>query len=161
MGAISFNMTTLMIGLIIAVALILLYLVLVAARNPVLVKIGLRNIPRRPAQSILIIIGLTLSTIIIVSSFTTGDTLTYSVRYYAIQSHGHIDEIIAPPLLSLLASLGEGTSIEEAAAENEQVAELERLTEGGLTSLLAVLEGGLPGISTDRLDQLKQEAEDE
>ena len=70
MGAISFNMTTLMIGLIIAVALILLYLVLVAARNPVLVKIGLRNIPRRPAQSILIIIGLTLSTIIIVSSFT-------------------------------------------------------------------------------------------
>lgn len=161
MDLFSFNMTNVMIGLIVAVALILLYLVLMATRNPVLIKIGLRNIPRRPAQSILIVLGLTLSTIIIVSSLTTGDTLTYSVRYYAVQSYGRIDEIVAPPLLSLLASLGEGTDFDEAAAENEQVAELSRLTEGGLTSLLAVLEGGLPGISTDRLAQLKQEAADE
>lgn len=65
-----------MIGLLVAVGLILLYLTAVAARNPVLVKIGIRNIPRRPAQSILIVIGLTLSTIIIVSALATGDTLT-------------------------------------------------------------------------------------
>ena len=154
--------TNTMIGLLIAVGLILLYLVLLATRNPVLVKIGLRNIPRRPSQSILIVIGLTLSTVIILSSLATGDTLTYSVRSSAVQAYGRIDEIIAPPLISLMATLGEdGQNFDEAAAENEQVADLARLTEGGLTSLLAVLEGGLPGITTQRLDELKAEAASE
>jgi hypothetical protein len=40
--------TNTMIGLLIAVGLILLYLLFLAARNPVLVKIGLRNIPVAP-----------------------------------------------------------------------------------------------------------------
>ncbi len=154
--------TNTMIGVLIAVGLILLYLVLLATRNPVLVKIGLRNIPRRPSQSILIVIGLTLSTIIILSSLATGDTLTYSVRSTAIQAYGRIDEIIAPPIISLLATLGDdGGNLSDAAAENEQAAELAQLTEGGLTSLLAVLNGGLPGITTQRLDELKVEAANE
>jgi putative ABC transport system permease protein len=151
-----------MIGLLSAVGLILLYLLFLAARNPVLVKIGLRNIPRRPAQSILIVVGLTLSTVIILSSLAIGDTLTYSVRSSAVQAYGRIDEIIAPPLLSLLATLGENPDdIAAAAVENEQVAELTALTTGGLTTLLAVLEGGLPGISEARLDELKSEAANE
>ena len=151
-----------MIGLLIAVGLILLYLFLLATRNPVLVKIGLRNIPRRPSQSVLIVIGLTLSTVIILSSLATGDTLTYSVRNTAVQAYGRIDEIIAPPIISLLATLGEdGGNLDEAAADNEQAAELAALTEGGLTSLLAVLEGGLPGITEQRLDELKVEAASE
>ena len=65
--------TNVMIGLLIAVGLILLYLFFLFTRNPVLVKIGLRNIPRRPSQSILIIIGLTLSIVIILSALATGD----------------------------------------------------------------------------------------
>ena len=154
--------TNVMLTLLVSVALILLYLVYVGLRNPVLVKIGLRNIPRRPAQSVLIVIGLTLSTIIIVSSLSTGDTLTYSVRAQAVQSYGPIDQIVAPPLLSLLVTLADQTeSFDQAAAENEQVAELQRLTEGGLISLLAVLEGGLPGITTQRLDELKQDVAQE
>ena len=117
--------TNIMIGLLIAVGLILLYLLFVALRNPVLIKIGLRNIPRRPAQSVLIVVGLTLSTVIILSSLATGDTLTYSVRSSAIQAYGRIDEIIAPPLISALATLGDNEGdLEAAAAENEQVAEL-------------------------------------
>ena len=153
--------TNVLIGLVVGVGLILLYLGWLAARNPVLIKIGLRNIPRRPSQSILIVIGLTLSTIIIVSALSTGDTLTYSVRTNAVQAFGPIDEIVAPPLLSLFASLADSGSLDEAAAENQQAADLSRLMEGGLTSLLAVLEGGLPGITMDRLDQLKVEAKDE
>src|SRR3954466_10940229 len=114
-----------MVGLLIAVGLILLYLFLLATRNPVLVKIGLRNIPRRPAQSVLIVVGLTLSTVIILSSLAIGDTLTYSVRSSAIQAYGRIDEIIAPPLLSLLATLGDDPAeLDAAAAENEQLAGL-------------------------------------
>jgi putative ABC transport system permease protein len=150
-----------MVGLLVAVGLILLYLTALAARNPVLVKIGLRNIPRRPAQSILIVIGLTLSTIIIVSALATGDTLAYSVRTHAIQAYGRIDQIVAPPLLSLFISLGDNSTLDQAAAENEQVAELSRLFEGGFTSLLAVLEGGLPGISQNRVELLKRAAADE
>ena len=153
--------TNIMIGLVVGVGLVILYLIWLTTRNPVLIKVGLRNIPRRPAQSILIVIGLTLSTIIIVSALSTGDTLTYSVRTNAVQAFGPIDEIVAPPLLSLFASLADVNSLDEAAADNEQVANLNRLMEGGLTSLLAVLEGGLPGITNERLDQLKTEAIDE
>lgn len=144
-----------MIGLLIGVAGVLLYLLFLSWRNPVLAKIGLRNIPRRPAQSILIVLGLTLSTIIILSSLITGDTLTYSVRRHGIQAYGKIDEIIAPPLLSALAGVGSN------AQGNEQAAALEQLMEGGLTSVLTVLQGGLPGISMERLAQLKTEAESE
>jgi putative ABC transport system permease protein len=158
--------TNIMIGLLIAVGLILLYLILLATRNPVLVKIGLRNIPRRPSQSVLIVIGLTLSTVIILSSLATGDTLTYSVRSSAIQAYGPIDEIIAPPIISLLAELGRNSGQMDETDSNDQAtsqqaAELEQLTAGGLTSLLAILNGGLPGITTERLDQLKAEAANE
>ncbi len=150
-----------------AVGLILLYLFLLYRRNPVLVKLGLRNIPRRPSQSILIIIGLALSTIIIVSTFSTGDTLSHSLRRQAVAAYGEIDEILAPPLLSLVISLAgeleEGTPDETAttdtnAAVSQNQQQLQNLTTGGLTSVLTVLEGGLPGISMDRYAQLRDEA---
>ena len=49
-------------------------LIVLALRNPILAKMGIRNIPRRPAQSLLIIIGLMLSTVIIGASLGIGDT---------------------------------------------------------------------------------------
>ena len=77
MQTINTNITT---GLIVIVLALLGYLLVLSLRRPVLAKLGLRNIPRRPAQSILIVLGLTLSTIIIVSALSTGDTLSYSLR---------------------------------------------------------------------------------
>lgn len=157
------------------VVLILLYLGLLWLRNPVLVKLGVRNIPRRPTQSVLIVVGLALSTIIIVSALSTGDTLTYSLRRQAVAAYGEIDEILAPPLLSLFVSLsnnedfGEAptasTATDDAAASGEEEAALsesqqalQNLTTGGLTSVLTVLEGGLPGITMERYEQLRAEA---
>ncbi|MCX6050314.1 MAG: hypothetical protein NT075_34895, partial [Chloroflexi bacterium] len=99
---INTNITT---GLVIVVIALLLYLLFLSLRKPVLAKLGIRNIPRRPAQSVLIVLGLTLSTIIIVSSLSTGDTLSYSVQRHAVEAYGQVDEVIAPPLLSALASL--------------------------------------------------------
>ena len=61
--------------------------------------------PRRRSQSVLIVLGLTLSTIIITASLATGDTLQYSVRQHAVDAYGEIDEVLAPPLLSNLVSL--------------------------------------------------------
>ncbi|MDI9546571.1 MAG: FtsX-like permease family protein [Chloroflexota bacterium] len=141
-----------MIGALTAILLILAYL---SARNPVLMKIGLRNLVRRPTQAILIILGLTLSTIIIVSAFGTGDTLSYSVRRQAVAAYGQVDEIVAPPLLSLLANLADG--------DDESLSELGEtvsgLTSGGLGSMLALVRGGLPSIEAARLEQLRAEAE--
>lgn len=150
-----------------AVGLILIYLALLYFRNPVLVKLGLRNIPRRPTQSILIVIGLALSTIIIVSAFSTGDTLSSSLRRQAVVAYGEIDEILAPPILSLFISIAdqmdEGATTTddtttEAATVSQNQQTLENLTAGGLTSVLTVLDGGLPGITEERYAQLRDEA---
>ena len=73
-------------------------LIVLALRNPILAKMGIRNIPRRPAQSLLIIIGLMLSTVIIGASLGIGDTVYHSIRITALESVGHIDETIESPL---------------------------------------------------------------
>ena len=53
-----------------------------------------RNVIRRPARSSLIVIGLMLATTIISSAFTTGDSVTHSIKSQAISDLGFIDEII-------------------------------------------------------------------
>lgn len=142
-----------------AVTAILLYLAFLWWRNPVLMKIGLRNLTRRKGQSVLIIIGLTLSTIIVVSSLGVGDTLRYSVQKQAVAAYGQVDAIIAPPLLSMLAGMA-NPNVDPAQAEQAQ-ATLEGLMEGGLSSVLALVQGGLPSIGADRLERLRNAAAEE
>jgi putative ABC transport system permease protein len=66
----------------------------VALRNRVMFLIGLRNIPRRTAQTVLIIIGLMLSTVIISAAFTTGDTVDHSITKMVYDTTGHVDETV-------------------------------------------------------------------
>jgi hypothetical protein len=73
---------------------VLISLALLAWRRPVFFKLGLRPIPRRKAQSTLIVLGLMLATLIITAAFITGDTLSYSIRSVAIEGLGEIDELI-------------------------------------------------------------------
>lgn len=75
-------------------AVVILSLALPALRRPVFFKLGLRPIPRRRAQSALIVLGLMLATLIITAAFVTGDTLSYSIRSVAIEGMGEIDEVI-------------------------------------------------------------------
>ena len=65
-----------------------------AWRNRLFLKMGLRNIPRRRAQSTLIIVGLMLSTVIITSAFAVGDTISYSIRASGVSNLGAIDETV-------------------------------------------------------------------
>ena len=65
-----------------------------ALRNRLFFKMGLRNIPRRRAQTVLIIVGLMLSTVIITSAFGTGDTLSYSIRSAVTSGLGSVDEAV-------------------------------------------------------------------
>lgn len=74
---------------------ILLLVAFLAWRNPVMFKLGLRNIPRRKAQSSLIVVGLMLSTLIISAAFGTGDTLTTSVTSEVYSILGEADEWIS------------------------------------------------------------------
>ena len=69
-------------------------LVFIAARNPILVRMALRNVGRRPARSVLIVIGLMLATAIISSAFTTGDSITFSIKRSATDSLRSLDELI-------------------------------------------------------------------
>ena len=63
-------------------------------RNRIMFKLGLRNIPRRLGQTVLIIVGVMLSTVIMSAALGTGDTISFSIRHETLESLGPIDEII-------------------------------------------------------------------
>ena len=66
----------------------------VLLRQRVIFKLGIRNIPRRRAQSVLIVIGLMLSTLIMSAALTTGDTLDNSITSAAYSTMGETDEAV-------------------------------------------------------------------
>ena len=82
---------TLTISLTIVFVLALAVTAAFAIRNPVMLKMALRNIPRRRAQTVLIVLGLMLATLLFSASFVTGDTLTRSFRAQAVQQLGLLD----------------------------------------------------------------------
>ena len=75
-----------------AVGVVLLALLVLAMFNRILLKMALRNIPRRPAQTVLILFGLMLATLIITASLAVGDTLTYSLVAIQLPQIGGVDE---------------------------------------------------------------------
>ena len=52
--------------------LMILIVVVLAVRRPILARLALHNIPRRPAQTVLIVFGLMLATLLITAAFGTG-----------------------------------------------------------------------------------------
>ncbi len=68
----------------------------VVVRSRVMFLMGLRNMPRRVAQTTLIILGLMLSTLIITAAFTTGDTVDRSLTAQGYSMLGHVDEWVQP-----------------------------------------------------------------
>nr|MBA2535690.1 ABC transporter permease [Rubrobacter sp.] len=68
-----------------------LLLGLSALRNRVSFRMAARNLPRRRTQTILVVLGLMLATMLFSASFTTGDTLTNSLRVQALENLGQID----------------------------------------------------------------------
>ncbi|MEO6397187.1 MAG: FtsX-like permease family protein [Tepidiformaceae bacterium] len=88
------SMNYIAIGCVVVTLSILLFVAFIAVRNPVMFKMGLRNIPRRKPQTALIVIGLMLSTLIMSAAFGTGDTLTSSVTSEVYSILGRADEVI-------------------------------------------------------------------
>ena len=94
---------------VLAVLLVLLLagVVVLALRNRVLFRLGVRNAGRRRGRAALIVVGLMLATTIITASFATGDTLSSSIRTSAIAALGGTDEVVGAK--GLTASLAVGT----------------------------------------------------
>ncbi len=86
--------TLIMAVLLAALALSLATVGVVALRHRIVFDIGLRNIGRRRTQSLLIVLGLMLSTAIIAAALATGDTVAYSITNETYTRLGHVDEIV-------------------------------------------------------------------
>src|SRR5262245_3786060 len=83
-----------MIVLLILLSLCLLSVAWVGLRRPVIFKMGVRNIPRRKAQTVLIVVGLMLSTLIISAALGTGDTMDRSLGSEVYNLLGETDEVV-------------------------------------------------------------------
>jgi len=120
------------------VAVVLLVLLLAAVgsvafvryRQPVLFEIGLHNIPRRRAQSVLIVLGLMLSTVIFAAALSTGDTVTYSITNDTYQKLGHVDEIVQARSNSLKPTF-----------DDEQIAPVGIVNTNDIDTLIAAFNG--------------------
>jgi putative ABC transport system permease protein len=120
----------------------------VAWRRPVIFKLGLRNIPRRRAQTTLIVVGLMLSTLIVSAALGTGDTLDYSITASAYDVLGHVDEVVvysqspdgnADTSLSTKIDASALTVVEDALRDDPRVA-----------GVMPILYEGLPAVNVTR-----------
>ncbi len=88
------SMTYIMIALLVILGIAMSSILWVILRNRVMFLIGIRNIPRRRAQTVLIIIGLMLSTLIISTAFSIGDTVNYSLTNVVYDRLHSVDEVV-------------------------------------------------------------------
>ncbi|MGE5334981.1 MAG: ABC transporter permease, partial [Nitrososphaerota archaeon] len=61
-------------------------------RKPHLVRIGLRNVPRRKLRTSLVVFGLMLATTFVAAAIAIDDTIVLAVKSVAVYSLGRIDE---------------------------------------------------------------------
>ena len=87
-------MSSIMVVMLIGLALCLSVVGYIFVRRRVIFKLGVRNIPRRKAQTALIVAGLMLATLIIAAALGTGDTLNHSVSAGVYRSLGPVDELV-------------------------------------------------------------------
>ena len=141
-----FGLPTTELAIVMASLLVVIFFIIVigAIRRFILVKMGTRNIPRRKGQSILIVIGLMLSSAIIATSLGIGDTVRYSVRSVALDFLGPTDEIIEGPGRKLFG---------EEYFNYSEFERIEQLTQNNsdIEALLPLIEINLPA-SNDNLE---------
>ena len=83
-----------MVGLLMLMGVSFLVLGWIAWRQPLLVRMGIRNIRRRISQTVLIVVGLMLSTLIVSAAFATGDTVGFSVTNSLYEQLEEVDFLI-------------------------------------------------------------------
>ncbi len=80
--------------LVVITAIIIAGVALLAVSNAIFFKIGVRNIPRRRVQMLLIVFALMLSTTLLSSVLTTGEVITAAAQGVAVYNLGSVGETI-------------------------------------------------------------------
>ena len=117
----------------------------IALRQPLLVRMGLRNIGRRRAQTSLIVIGLMLSTLIISAAFATGDTVGYSITNEVYDSFGEADFVVGYDTDVFADGGARYLSDDFLDLFREEFSD-----DPGIDGITGVLTEGLPAINPDR-----------
>ncbi|HWG89317.1 MAG TPA: hypothetical protein VNZ52_00560, partial [Candidatus Thermoplasmatota archaeon] len=79
---------------LVPVAAVLALFAFLAWRFPVLLRMGVRNIGRRKAQSAIVVAGLMVGTAIISGSFVTADSLEYGITRATYDALGPTDHFV-------------------------------------------------------------------
>jgi len=83
-----------MVPLAVATGIALSFVGFLLVRRPILRRLALRQIRRRPTEAVLVVVGSLLGTALIVASMVVGDSLDRSVRQTAYDVLGPIDETV-------------------------------------------------------------------
>jgi putative ABC transport system permease protein len=98
---------SLAVVLVALLAVALAVVAVLALRNRVFFRLGVRNVGRRRGRAVLIVAGLMLGTVLITASFATGDTMSQSIRTSALTALGRADEVVGAK--GIATQLGAGT----------------------------------------------------
>jgi putative ABC transport system permease protein len=79
---------------LIAVLIIFVSIGILAARRPILLKMGLRNLTRRRTQTAIVVVGLLIGTAIVSSSMVIGDSLEFIFVKDALERLDAVDELV-------------------------------------------------------------------
>src|SRR3954454_10114678 len=88
------QVTTLAVVLVVLLGAAGVALGLLAVRNRIFFKLGVRNLTRRRGRSAVIVLGLMLATAIIAAALTTGDTMASTIRSSMFRTLGNTDEVV-------------------------------------------------------------------
>jgi putative ABC transport system permease protein len=105
---------TLLVVLVAALVVAIGTVGILALRQPVLARMGVRNVDRRRGRTALIVVGLMLGTTIVATALTTGDTMSHTIRSAAVRTLGQTDELVSAKgtEVSLDTGLGSATGVE-------------------------------------------------
>src|SRR6478672_9510736 len=102
---------TLTVVLTVLLVMALAGVAILALRNRVFFRLGIRSLTRRRGRTTLIVVGLMLGTTIISAALATGDTMSHTIRSSATAALGQTDEVIgAKGIDAALASQNGGGS---------------------------------------------------
>ncbi|MHB8160576.1 MAG: ABC transporter permease [Thermoleophilia bacterium] len=147
---------SMMFGLLVALGIGAAIMVVASLRNPVLFKMGVRNITRRPAQTTLIVLGLMLTTLLFSAALSTGDTMNYSIRKSAMDMLGPVDEVVkARALAEQESHLGNQTGRAQTNSQYFGRTEVDKIS-GALAA--SGLTDGFTPIVTDKFPAVSPES---
>ncbi|MFN2227885.1 MAG: ABC transporter permease [Anaerolineae bacterium] len=126
---------TLLIVLLAITAVILAAVALIAWRFPLAFRLGLRNLPRRKAQTALVVGGLALSTLIITSALGIGDTIDYSTKSGVYEDLGAIDVQISS------ANVGTEAGVSFSSGPSQDAASADWFAAGVADDVAALVDG--------------------